>query len=115
MLDNPKARLFYIGSGTSGRLGIVDASECPPTFGVEQGKIIGLIINKLIYKKELLQEVIKQLELHKNLQRMILNKHLRIFKNLIYANKIQLLELLHLEAHLMLLEVSNNVKKKLNV
>ena len=27
-------RLFYIGSGTSGRLGIVDASECPPTFGV---------------------------------------------------------------------------------
>ena len=37
MLDNPKARLFYLGSGTSGRLGIVDASECPPTFGVEQG------------------------------------------------------------------------------
>ena len=28
-------RLFYIGAGTSGRLGIVDASECPPTFGVE--------------------------------------------------------------------------------
>ena len=27
-------RLFYIGSGTSGRLGVVDASECPPTFGV---------------------------------------------------------------------------------
>lgn len=36
-------RLFYIGAGTSGRLGIVDASECPPTFGVEQGKVIGLI------------------------------------------------------------------------
>lgn len=36
-------RLFYIGSGTSGRLGIVDASECPPTFGVEQGLVIGLI------------------------------------------------------------------------
>ena len=36
-------RLFYIGSGTSGRLGIVDASECPPTFGVEQGKVIGII------------------------------------------------------------------------
>lgn len=36
-------RLFYIGSGTSGRLGIVDASECPPTFGVEQGLVTGLI------------------------------------------------------------------------
>lgn len=36
-------RLFYIGAGTSGRLGIVDASECPPTFGVEQGKVIGII------------------------------------------------------------------------
>ncbi len=36
-------RLFYVGAGTSGRLGIVDASECPPTFGVEHGKVIGLI------------------------------------------------------------------------
>ena len=36
-------RLFYIGSGTSGRLGIVDASECPPTFGVEHGVVIGII------------------------------------------------------------------------
>ena len=36
-------RLFYIGAGTSGRLGIVDASECPPTFGVPQGIVIGLI------------------------------------------------------------------------
>ena len=36
-------RLFYIGSGTSGRLGVVDASECPPTFGVEHGRVIGLI------------------------------------------------------------------------
>ncbi|MCH8902330.1 MAG: N-acetylmuramic acid 6-phosphate etherase [Bacteroidetes bacterium] len=36
-------RLFYIGSGTSGRLGIVDASECPPTFGVEHGLVIGII------------------------------------------------------------------------
>ena len=33
-------RLFYIGAGTSGRLGIVDASECPPTFGVPQGLVI---------------------------------------------------------------------------
>lgn len=36
-------RLIYIGAGTSGRLGIVDASECPPTFGVEHGRVIGLI------------------------------------------------------------------------
>src|ERR1700739_1747638 len=36
-------RLFYMGAGTSGRLGIVDASECPPTYGIEHGKIIGLI------------------------------------------------------------------------
>jgi N-acetylmuramic acid 6-phosphate etherase len=36
-------RLFYIGAGTSGRLGIVDASECPPTFGVAPGVVVGLI------------------------------------------------------------------------
>ncbi|MFN4084118.1 MAG: N-acetylmuramic acid 6-phosphate etherase [Bacteroidia bacterium] len=36
-------RLFYIGSGTSGRLGIVDASECPPTFGIPHGIVIGII------------------------------------------------------------------------
>ncbi|MAN50255.1 MAG: N-acetylmuramic acid 6-phosphate etherase [Flavobacteriales bacterium] len=36
-------RLFYIGAGTSGRLGVVDASECPPTFGVDDNLIIGLI------------------------------------------------------------------------
>jgi N-acetylmuramic acid 6-phosphate etherase len=36
-------RLFYIGAGTSGRLGVVDASECPPTFGVPQGLVLGLI------------------------------------------------------------------------
>lgn len=40
---NNGGRLFYIGAGTSGRLGIVDASECPPTFGVDQGLVIGLI------------------------------------------------------------------------
>ena len=36
-------RLFYVGAGTSGRLGIVDASECPPTFGVPHGLVIGII------------------------------------------------------------------------
>jgi len=38
-----KGRLFYIGAGTSGRLGILDASECPPTFGVSHNLIIGII------------------------------------------------------------------------
>lgn len=36
-------RLFYLGAGTSGRLGIVDASECPPTFGVPHELVIGII------------------------------------------------------------------------
>ena len=36
-------RLFYIGAGTSGRLGIIDASECPPTFGVPQSLVVGII------------------------------------------------------------------------
>lgn len=36
-------RLFYVGAGTSGRLGIVDASECPPTFGVDHGMVVGII------------------------------------------------------------------------
>ncbi|WP_115462055.1 N-acetylmuramic acid 6-phosphate etherase [Winogradskyella aurantiaca] len=36
-------RLFYLGAGTSGRLGILDASECPPTFGVPHDLVIGLI------------------------------------------------------------------------
>ena len=36
-------RLFYVGSGTSGRLGVLDASELPPTFGIPEGRVIGLI------------------------------------------------------------------------
>tara|TARA_R110002050_G_scaffold105067_2_gene214557 strand:+ start:1820 stop:2659 length:840 start_codon:yes stop_codon:yes gene_type:complete len=36
-------RLFYIGAGTSGRLGVLDASECPPTYGVDDNWVIGLI------------------------------------------------------------------------
>jgi N-acetylmuramic acid 6-phosphate etherase len=45
VVDNMLAggRLFYVGAGTSGRLGILDASECPPTYGVEQGLVIGLM------------------------------------------------------------------------
>ena len=40
---NNGGRLFYIGSGTSGRLGVVDASECPPTFGVDSNLVNGII------------------------------------------------------------------------
>lgn len=40
-------RLFYIGAGTSGRLGIVDASECPPTYGVSHNLVIGIIAGGL--------------------------------------------------------------------
>lgn len=36
-------RLFYMGAGTSGRLGIVDASECPPTYGIPHGIVVGII------------------------------------------------------------------------
>lgn len=36
-------RLVYVGAGTSGRLGVLDASECPPTFGVPEGMVVGLI------------------------------------------------------------------------
>jgi N-acetylmuramic acid 6-phosphate etherase len=36
-------RLVYVGAGTSGRLGIVDASECPPTYGIAHGRVVGLI------------------------------------------------------------------------
>lgn len=36
-------RLFYVGCGTSGRLGVLDASECPPTYGVPANRVIGII------------------------------------------------------------------------
>ncbi len=36
-------RLVYVGAGTSGRLGVLDASECPPTFGVDPGQVVALI------------------------------------------------------------------------
>lgn len=36
-------RLFYLGAGTSGRLGIIDASECPPTFGIEDRLVVGIM------------------------------------------------------------------------
>lgn len=40
---NHGGRLIYMGAGTSGRLGVLDAVECPPTFGVDPGEVVGLI------------------------------------------------------------------------
>jgi N-acetylmuramic acid 6-phosphate etherase len=42
-MSTKQGRLFYIGAGTSGRLGVVDASECPPTFGIDHGVVVGII------------------------------------------------------------------------
>jgi N-acetylmuramic acid 6-phosphate etherase len=39
----PRRRLVYIGAGTAGRVGVLDASECPPTFGTDPGMVVGLI------------------------------------------------------------------------
>lgn len=36
-------RIFYIGAGTSGRLGVIDAAECPPTFGISKDRVVGII------------------------------------------------------------------------
>lgn len=48
-------RLFYVGAGNSGRLGLLDACECPPTFGVEPGVVIGILAggpNAAVHSKE---------------------------------------------------------------
>lgn len=65
-------RLFYMGAGTSGRLGIVDASECPPTYGVPHGMVIGLIaggdnaIRKAVeFAEDDIQQGWKDLKQHK--------------------------------------------------
>ena len=69
---NSGGRLFYIGSGTSGRLGILDASECPPTFGVKKNLVIGLIAggdkairNATEYAEDDLKSGWKDLKKHK--------------------------------------------------
>lgn len=66
---NAGGRLFYIGAGTSGRLGILDASEIPPTYGMPHGKVIGLIaggdgaIRKAVeYAEDNAQQAWKDLE-----------------------------------------------------
>jgi N-acetylmuramic acid 6-phosphate etherase len=68
-------RIFYMGAGTSGRLGIVDASECPPTYGVPQGLVIGLIAggDKAIRKAVEFAEDDKQ-QGWKDLQQFKINK-----------------------------------------
>lgn len=65
-------RLFYMGAGTSGRLGIVDASECPPTYGVPQGMVVGIIaggdkaIRKAVeFAEDDIQQGWKDLQQHK--------------------------------------------------
>ena len=47
-----ETRIIYIGAGTSGRLGILDASECPPTYGVSHEKVQGIIAggNEAIFR-----------------------------------------------------------------
>lgn len=64
-------RLFYIGAGTSGRLGIVDASEIPPTYGMAQGRVIGIIaggdqaIRKAVeHAEDDLEQAWKDLQVH---------------------------------------------------
>ena len=64
-------RLIYIGAGTSGRLGVLDASECPPTFGTNEGLVVGLIaggdfalrhaVEKAEDKPELAVEALKEI------------------------------------------------------
>lgn len=55
-------RIFYVGAGTSGRLGVIDAAECPPTFGTDPKKIIGIIsggYKTLVLSKEGVEDDIK--------------------------------------------------------
>jgi N-acetylmuramic acid 6-phosphate etherase len=57
-----RGRVFYIGAGTSGRLGVLDAAECPPTFGTDPKQIIGLIsggYTTLLLSKEGVEDDIK--------------------------------------------------------
>ena len=64
-------RLFYIGAGTSGRLGVVDASECPPTYGIPHGIVVGIIaggrnamFNAVEFAEDDTQQGRKDLEAH---------------------------------------------------
>jgi len=68
-------RLFYIGAGTSGRLGVLDAAECPPTFGTNPQKILGVIAGgyrTLVRSKEGVEDDVSSGE--QDLKKMNLNK-----------------------------------------
>lgn len=68
-------RLFYIGAGTSGRLGVLDASECPPTFGVTADWVIGLIAGGDIALRDAVENAEDDLEqAWKDLKAFDLNK-----------------------------------------
>ncbi len=64
-------RLFYIGAGTSGRLGILDASEIPPTYGVGHGLVIGLIAGG----DQAIRKAVESAEDDENLSWKILKEH----------------------------------------
>lgn len=64
-------RLFYIGAGTSGRLGILDASEIPPTYGVDYGLVIGLIAGG----DQAIRKAVESAEDNENLSWEILKEH----------------------------------------
>ena len=82
IVENMKneGRLFYLGAGTSGRLGILDASECPPTFGVSPDLVIGLIAggdhairNAVEYAEDDIENAWKDLEkYHLNKQDVVI-------------------------------------------
>lgn len=56
-------RLIYIGAGTSGRLGVLDAAECPPTFGIDPGVVVGRIAGGTAALTEALESVEDDVEL----------------------------------------------------
>lgn len=62
-----KGRLIYIGAGTSGRIGVLDASECPPTYGVDEHMVKGIIAGG----KEALTTPLKVQKTQKNLRCLI--------------------------------------------
>ncbi len=68
---NKGGRLFYIGAGTSGRLGVLDASECPPTFGVDKTLVNGIIAGG----EKALRDAIENVEDSKKNARKDLKKH----------------------------------------
>ncbi len=67
-------RLFYIGAGTSGRLGILDASEIPPTYGVDYGLVIGIIAGG----DQAIRKAVENAEDNENLSWEILEKEYKI-------------------------------------